>query len=480
MVGLEHALEALGTTRPTLYRWLRTGQVKAVKLGRRWRFRPADLDAAMRGEAPRISLPVSIDPLLASLEQQVRRLAPRAPLAPGQPVERAVHLMIQLAELARARQIHLEPSATGGGVQGWLRLRIDAELETRVTFDVRALGALVEGWKRLARCNPEERGLPQQGQVPPGDGRGAGLAVSFLPTHLGESVVANLEDGAGYQVPLEQMGLSPANLERVRRGVSAPFGALICSGPTGSGKTTMLYAWLGAMDCVKSKVIAVEDPVGWPLPGVTHIPVNERIGLTYGRAVKAALESQPDIVMIGEINGRESLELALRAAASGYLVVSTVHASSAVETLERLADLGLEPGLVSDAVRLIVNQRLIRQMCPRCAVAARPDRALREQLRTALEPQLPGWMLGAAAYRAAGGCTACGQTGYRGRVLVSEVLEVTPHLARALRRGAPAGEVRALALKQGMVPLVGDALRLAATGATTLAEVLRVAVSLVR
>ncbi|MBI5368060.1 MAG: Flp pilus assembly complex ATPase component TadA [Planctomycetes bacterium] len=477
LLDFEQALAHLATTRPTLARWLRSGQVTGMKVGRQWRFYRQDLDRFLRGESPRVGLPVAIEPLLDALTARLLAAGGAVPArAGGAPVAGAVDLMVRLGAALRAGSLHLEPAQDGEARTARLRYRIDGALHPAASFDLRLLPAVVEQWKRLAGGDPRETAAPQDGRVRFDLGGGGGrldLVVGFLPALLGEALVARyVPSTLEVELALPALGLAAGDQARLERAARAPWGLVVVTGPTGCGKTTTLYAGLNRAVGPQVKALSAESPVECVLPGVVQVAVNERAGLGYPRVLRGILHNDPDVILVGEIRDAETALLTLRAALTGHLVFTALHTEDAASALTRLADVAGDAYVVADAVKLVVAQRLVRRLCPGCAAPAIPAggelaEAHGQARAGGVEPdRLP------AAWRAAVGCARCGSTGYRGRLVVAETLETNPELAALVRRGAPPAEVRAAALRHGMISLAAHAVQRAAAGETTLGEAL--------
>jgi general secretion pathway protein E len=488
MIGMEEAIALLRTTRPTFYRWLRSGRIKAMKLGRQWRFYREDLDRFLQGQEPRVDLPVSIGPLIAELAARLAQANPKGspPTAPGQPrtgdkpvdeVTRAVNLSILLGVALKASDFTFESFATepGGAVAGMLRYRIDGVLQPAATFDLRLLPALIARFKTLAACDSQEKRRPQDGRILVNvEGRQVDLRASFVAATLSESLTVRILDAKTVLLGLDRIDYSESDMKRLRSAIAAPWGLNLLVGPTGSGKTTVLYSCLNELAGQGIKTMSVEDPVEYLLPWVTQIPISEGDGLTFTRAVRSILRSDPDVIMIGEVRDRETLLLALESALTGHLVFSTLHTDEAAAALKRMVDIGSDPFVIVDATRVILAQRLVRRLCPECSRKAAPAADLLRRAEQAARSGGLGWEDLGKEFREPAGCPKCNQTGYRGRTVIAETLLVTPEIGAALRHGAGVDELRSIAVGQGMTTIAADGIRRAAAGQTSLAEVFRV------
>ncbi|HET7025887.1 MAG TPA: GspE/PulE family protein [Gemmatimonadales bacterium] len=391
-------------------------------------------------------------------------LADARDLANQPPVIRFVNLLIREAHDAQASDIHLE--ATREGLR--VRLRIDGVL-TELPSPPRGLqAAVVSRIKLLAELDIAERRAPQDGRIRARfESRELDLRVSTVPTLFGESVVLRLLDRGGRPVSLDELGMAPTTLDVFQRLATRAHGILLATGPTGSGKTTTLYAALGLRDPAAEKIITVEDPVEYHLPGVTQVPVHSKAGVTFAAALRSILRQDPDVVMVGEMRDTETAGIAVQAAMTGHLVFSTVHTNDAVSALPRLIDLKVESYLIAATVEGVLAQRLVRRICPDCQERYRPD------------PQMVALLsagpVGRVTLARGHGCAACRGTGYRGRVGIYELLTVTDPLRDELMKGAGLSVLRRLARDNGMATLREDGWHKVQAGITTVEEVLRVA-----
>ncbi len=471
LLDMSQAIEMLKTTRPTFYRWLRAGKLKGMKVGRQWRFYRHDLERFLKGQQPRVELPTDIGPLIRQLSRHLEGLGGKDPSPPdAEAVQRAVALMIAIAVRTSATDLHLEPYKTRAQV----RQRIDGLLHKIAEFDLRLLPAIVEQIKRLAAMDVSQKALPQDGRISlSGEAFGGelDLRVCVLPAVMGEAATIRLLRPTEAVLSLDRIGYAPADLERLTRALHRPWGLIVIGGPTGSGKTTVLYACLAHLADATRKIMSVEDPVEYLLPGVIQTGVRESAGFTFARAVRALLRSAPNIIMIGELRNREALSLALQSGLTGHLVLTTLHTDSAAATLKRMVDMGEEPFVIAEATRLVGAQLLTRQLCPRCSVPEPPAEHLLQ--RAAELARIGGldWEALPRSFRRPVGCEQCAQTGFRGRTILAELAEMTPQVASALRRGATVEQIERIAVSEGMTTIAADGIRRAAEGQTTLQEV---------
>ncbi len=470
LLTMDEAIAMLKTTRPTFYRWVRSGRLRGIKLGRQWRFTLGDVERFLKGQEPQIDLPADIDPLISELKSRLKGLGVRIAATEDQgKTAQAVALMIRLAAAMNGSDIHIEPQE--GGVQ--IRLRVDGALHPAARFDSRLLPAIVERWKTMAAMDTREKSVPQDGRILLAvEGKNIDLRVSCVPAYLGESVVARLLCPGNVLLDLDRLPYAPNDRRRIDRWLGAPWGLILITGPIGCGKTTTIYSCVIKVADVGTKVLSIEDPVEYVLSGVTQISVNAKAGLTFERAMRSVLRMDPDVIVFGEIRGAEAMELCLQAALTGHLVMTTLHAEEAAAALRRMIDIGGEPFIVADAAKLIVAQRLVRRLCPDCSVESAPTPEQLARAEKLARTGGVGWDALPRKHRQAVGCGACGKLGYRGRTLMAETLEMTPEIASALRRKATTEEIRAIAVGQGMTTMAADGVRRAAEGQVALAEVL--------
>ena len=384
-------------------------------------------------------------------------------LANQPPVIRYVNLLVRDAFDAGASDIHLE--ADRGGLTA--RFRTDGVLTPAPEASTELHQAVVSRIKLLAELDISERRRPQDGRIRVRlESRELDLRVSTVPTMFGESVVLRLLDRGGRPVRLAELGMPPAVLARTELLARKPGGMVLVTGPTGSGKTTTLYAALGLRNAAAEEIVTVEDPVEYQLAGVTQVPVHAQAGVTFGSALRSILRQDPDVIMVGEMRDAETAEIAVQSAMTGHLVFSTLHTNDAAGALPRLLDLGIPDYLVAATVDGILAQRLVRRVCDRCREAYDPPREAARRL--AGDDPLPAVFLRGA------GCPACRGTGYRGRTGIYELLVMSDAMRDAVVRRASRGEIRDLARREGMQPMQVDAWHKVRDGATTVEEVLRV------
>lgn len=384
-------------------------------------------------------------------------------LANQPPVVRYVNLLIRDAYDARASDVHLESTSAGLDV----RFRLDGVLVAARGPDAALSNAVVSRLKLLADLDIAERRRPQDGRIRVRlESRELDLRVSTVPTMHGESVVLRLLDRGGRPIRLSELGMPDSLKARFEAIARRPHGLVLVTGPTGSGKTTTLYAALSLRDTGREKVITVEDPIEYQLAGITQMPVHRQAGVTFGAALRSILRQDPDVVMIGEMRDRETAEIAIQAAMTGHLVFSTLHTNDAVSAIPRLLDLGIPDYLLSATLEGVLAQRLVRCVCDEC----REDYAPAEETRAALGVEAAATL----RFVRGAGCAACRGTGYRGRVGLFELVAVGDELRAAVGRGATRQEVWALARGSGTRSLREDGWLKVVAGVTTVEEVLRV------
>jgi len=387
-------------------------------------------------------------------------------LASEAPVIRMVNQVISRVIDLRASDIHIEPFEDGLHI----RYRVDGVLQDAEIAPRELAPAVTSRIKLLAHLNIAERRLPQDGRIKNRvKGHELDLRVSTLPTVHGESVVMRVLDRASIRLDLEDMGFSSGILGRYRELIDRPHGILLVTGPTGSGKTTTLYASLAKLDSAALKILTVEDPVEYQLEGVNQVQVLPQIGMTFAHALRSILRQDPDIIMIGEMRDTETAQIAVQSALTGHLVLSTLHTNTAVGAIVRLEDMGVERYLITSTVNGVLSQRLLRQLCPHCKEGVElPEAALK---KAGLDRFMPE---GLRTVQVARGCPECKQTGYRGRTSIHELFVMDDSAHQAILAGADATTLHNVARKGGMLTLYEDGLRKVAAGITSLEEVLRV------
>lgn len=386
------------------------------------------------------------------------------------PVVRLLHSIFEDAVQVRASDVHLEPDDKVLRI----RLRVDGVLQEQIMKEVRIAPALVLRLKLMAGMDIAEKRLPQDGRFFISvRNRHLDVRMATMPVLYGEAVVMRILDQTAGALRLEELGMPADLLQRFRHMFSRPHGLILATGPTGSGKTTSLYAALNELNTPEVKIITVEDPVEYRLPRVNQVQINTKIDLSFGRVLRTVLRLDPDIVMVGEMRDHETVEIGLRAAMTGHLVFSTLHTNDAISSAMRLIDMGADGFLVASALRGIIAQRLLRRICTYCRAPSVPDMGEQVFLRLMGEREL-----GVHHYHRGEGCPQCHNTGYSGRVGVYELLTMTPVMADAMHRNDAALFTQVAKQSPGFKPLVQTAMEYARTGVTTLEEVMRIADSI--
>jgi general secretion pathway protein E len=380
------------------------------------------------------------------------------------PIIKLVNHVLSRAVKSRASDIHIEPYKSNLQV----RFRLDGVLYNILDLSLRLHAPVVSRIKVMAGLNIAEKRRPQDGRIEIKIGNHqVDLRVSTLPTAFGERVVLRLLEKGVRLLKLEEVGLTPENLAHFKRLVRISHGIILVTGPTGSGKTTTLYSALNHINSPDKNILTIEDPIEYQLHGIGQMQVSSKIGLTFANGLRSMVRQDPDVILVGEIRDRETAEIAIQAALTGHLVFSTLHTNDAASAVTRLIDMGIEPFLVSSAVRAIIAQRLVRTICTSCTERMHPTTDQMEELRLAgmnINGPLPQPK----------GCDDCLQTGYRGRMGIFEFLLLREELQSLILKTSDANMIRNKAVELGMRTLREDGLRKVAAGETTLDEVLRV------
>jgi type IV pilus assembly protein PilB len=384
------------------------------------------------------------------------------------PIVKFVNLLITQAIQDRASDIHIEPAERDMRV----RFRIDGVLHEVMRSPKTIQSGVISRLKIMAEINIAERRIPQDGRMSVStNGKKIDLRVATLPTVWGEKVVMRILDNSTAMLKLSDLGFLPENFVRYEESYIKPYGMILVTGPTGSGKSTTLYATLNIVNTVDRNVITVEDPVEYRLPGINQVQVNAKAGLTFAAALRSILRSDPDIVLIGEIRDHETAQIAIEAALTGHLVLSTLHTNDAPSAINRLIEMGIEPFLVGSALDCVLAQRLARRLCTKCKEAYTPTEESLVQARFPWEPGQPVPTL----FRPVG-CPSCSKTGYKGRMAIHEVMTVSEEIERLSVERRSADEIGRVARAQGMSTLRHDGLSKVLRGDTSLEEILRVVV----
>ena len=380
------------------------------------------------------------------------------------PAVKLINILIEQATQRGASDIHIEPQNKVVKI----RFRIDGELQDIMQPDIEILPSVVSRIKVMSDLNIAEKRLPQDGRAAYRVGnKDIDLRISVLPTIYGEKVVIRVISKLTFDIPKEKMGFLPENLKNFERILKNPNGIILVTGPTGSGKTTTLYTALKELNKPNVNIITVEDPVEGIIEGINQVPVNPKAGLTFANTLRSMLRQDPDIILVGEIRDSETAEIAVRAAITGHLVLSTLHTSDAASSIYRLIDMGIQPFLVSTSVVGIVAQRLVRRICSNCRASYLP---------TEMEIEQFDWKTGEKLVFYKGkGCGVCNSTGYKGRTAVHEILRVGSELRNAIYRGDNADQLKEIAIQTGMISLRENCKRLVLQGITTFDELIKIA-----
>lgn len=381
------------------------------------------------------------------------------------PLVRYVNLLLSQAIADQASDIHVEP----GEDSIRIRYRIDGVLKEKAPAPKEIQAAVISRLKIMSDMDIAEKRRPQDGRLSVvSAGRKIDLRVNCLPTVWGEKIVMRILDNSSVLMSLPQLGFSPDNLDRWRTAYERPYGMSIISGPTGSGKSTSLYATLNAVIRPEVNIVTVEDPVEYRIPGINQVQTNAKAGLTFASSLRAILRADPDIVLIGEIRDHETAQIAVEASLTGHLVLTTLHTNDAPSVITRLTEMGIEPFLIGSALQCATGQRLARRLCDKCK---RPtDRTAEALAAVTFDP--PAGM--PVTVFEPVGCSGCANTGYRGRLAIHEVMPMTEEIERLATARASSDEIRRTAVEQGMRTLRQDGWMNVARGSTTITEVLRV------
>jgi type IV pilus assembly protein PilB len=381
----------------------------------------------------------------------------------GSPVVNLVNLSIMSAIRDGASDIHIEPDRRHVRV----RYRIDGVLHELLTAPRQMQSGVISRVKVLGKMDIAEKRLPQEGRVAvAAEGREVDLRISTMPTILGEKAVIRVLDRSALHLEMDRLGFRSEALAAFHRMLSRPHGLVLVTGPTGSGKTTTLYSALDLLRSTRLNIVTVEDPVEYQLDMINQIHVQEHVGLTFPRALRSILRQDPDVIMVGEIRDSDTARVAIQAALTGHLVLSTVHTKDCVGALARLTDMGVEPYLLASALNGVVAQRLARTVCSSCRTTYMPDRALLAQA---------GWdRQGPHVFYRGEGCKKCHDSGFQGRIGIYEVVEMTDELYKLVHDVADESAIKRHLLSQGFLPLREQGLALVESGKSTLEEVLRV------
>ena len=412
----------------------------------------------------KLALNESIKDVITEIRRELSSSASQGQNTENSGILKLIEIILKTSIQSRASDIHIEPTETNCIV----RSRIDGMLSETFIFDKDIYPPMVSRMKLLSNMDIAERRRPQDGRFSAQIlDKEYDFRISTLPILNGESIVLRILDKSKVIINLEDLGMHPDNFFKFKKSMKAPYGIILVTGPTGSGKTTTLYGALNDIKSVKTKIITVEDPVEYQLNMIQQVHVNEKAGLTFVSALRSILRQDPDVIMIGEIRDQETLRIAIQAALTGHLVFSTLHTNDAISALPRMIDMGIEPYLVSGALVCIEAQRLVRKLCPHCKQKITLSQKAFDEVKKFVPENYQ-------FYKSVG-CPQCSQTGYLGREMISEILPISDHIASMVANGASKDELKSVAYEEGFIDMFHDGVIRAANGITTLEEVYRVA-----
>ena len=422
------------------------------------------IDRYCRADDEMEGLSAAFEGETASAEAELAQLG--SSVEDDAPIVRFVNLLVTQAITDRASDIHIEPAETDMRI----RYRIDGVLHETQRAPKQIQGGVISRVKIMSDIDIAERRKPQDGRMSVvHEGRKIDLRVATLPTVWGEKIVMRILDNTTASLDLRDLSFLDENYERYHDSFTKPYGMILVTGPTGSGKSTTLYATLNAVSRPEVNVITVEDPVEYRLAGINQVQVNPKAGLTFAGALRSILRSDPDVVLVGEVRDHETAQIAIEAALTGHLVLSTLHTNDAPSAITRLIEMGIEPFLVGSALDCVVAQRLARKLCEKCKEHYEPAEV---ELIAARFPWSPGEEI-PKLYRPVG-CSSCSKTGYHGRLALHEVMRVTEAIERHAVAHSSSADITRTAREEGMVPLREDGWRKVAMGQTSIEEILRV------
>jgi len=380
------------------------------------------------------------------------------------PLIKLVNSIIENAIISRVSDIHIEPFDNHIKV----RYRVDGKNIEIMKLPKQFAPSIISRIKIISHLDIAEKRLPQDGRIKLKMlNKEIDLRVSTIPVAFGEKCVMRILDSSSIKVNLNDLGFEPEDLEKYIKAVKSPHGIILVTGPTGSGKSTTLYATLNLLNDVSVNIITAEDPIEYNLEGVNQLQVNEEIGLTFAKALRSFLRQDPDIIMVGEIRDAETADIAIRAALTGHLVLSTLHTNDAPSAVARLIDMGIPPYLLASSLRLILAQRLVRKICTACKTEYEPDYALKKEI---------GLENADYKFYKGKGCTACNNTGYKGRMAIYEIMPVNEQIRKAITSNLPTDEIQKIAVDSGMQTLRQSGIKKIREGITTIEEVLNVSI----
>ncbi|MDD3463754.1 MAG: GspE/PulE family protein [Sulfurospirillaceae bacterium] len=411
----------------------------------------------------KMELGESIKDLIGEIRKEITSSAAENPQE-SSGILKLIEIILKTSILARASDIHIEPTENNCIV----RSRIDGMLTETFIFDKDIYPPLGSRMKLLSNMDIAEKRKPQDGRFSATIlGKEYDFRISTLPILNGESIVIRILDKSKVMIKIEDLGMHPDNYQKFYKSMHAPYGIIFVTGPTGSGKTTTLYAALNAIKSVQTKIITVEDPVEYQLNLTQQVQVNEKANLTFSSALRSILRQDPDIIMIGEVRDQETLRIAVQAALTGHLVFSTLHTNDAISAVTRVVDMGIESYLISGSLIAIEAQRLVRKLCPHCKTMTTIPRTAYEEIKHLLPENFQ--------FYKHNGCEKCSQTGYMGREMLSEILVISETISSMIAQGESKSKIKEQALAEGFTDMYADGILRAAKGITTLDEIIRVA-----
>jgi general secretion pathway protein E len=412
----------------------------------------------------KIELKNSIKDLVKSVREELNSIATLEEQQEASSILMLIDVILKACIYGRASDIHIEPSEKNCMVRG----RVDGKLTEMFIFDKDIYPPLASRLKLLSNLDIAEKRKPQDGRFSTVVGeREYDFRISTLPILYGESIVMRVLDKRKALVKLEEAGMDSVSYQKLLKGLQAPYGIILVTGPTGSGKTTTLYGALNELRNIEDKVITVEDPVEYRMNLIQQVQVNAKVGLSFADALRSILRQDPDKIMIGEIRDQETLEIAIKAALTGHMVISTLHTNDSISAIPRMVDMGIEHYLISGALVAIQAQRLVRKICEHCKV----EEALPSSILADLNEFIPE---GAKFYKGAG-CRECGDTGYMGREMICEVLNISDDLSSLIAKGASKEVLLEQAKKDGFIDIYQNGIQKALDGITSMEEILKVA-----
>ena len=412
----------------------------------------------------KVELKDSVKDLVKRVREELNSIATLEEQQEASSILMLIDVVLKACINGRASDIHIEPTEKNCMVRG----RVDGKLTEMFIFEKDIYPPMASRLKLLSNLDIAEKRKPQDGRFSAMVGeREYDFRISTLPILYGESIVMRVLDKQKALVKLEDAGMDALSYKKLLKGLQAPYGIILVTGPTGSGKTTTLYGALNELRNVEDKVITVEDPVEYRMNLIQQVQVNPKVGLSFADALRSILRQDPDKIMIGEIRDQETLEIAIKAALTGHLVISTLHTNDAISAIPRMADMGIEHYLISGALVAIQAQRLVRKICKNCKT--------KEEIPPSVLEEIKEFIPEDATFYMGKGCKECNDTGYMGREMICEVLSISDELSSLIAKGASKEELRAQADKEGFIPIFQNGLQKALDGITSIEEVLRVA-----